>query len=94
MPQWDIIQGCIAIFIHTSIYIISFLYFAVVSRMTLLYLLQEIMLPDDANVHDTVYGYLRLSFISVCVRYVFNNISPLLACYNWNTVDEIIIATW
>ena len=59
------------------------------------YLLQAIMSPDNVPEHS---GYLKLSFISMYVSYVFNIhtipvIFPLLACYNVNTTDEIIIVT-
>ena len=62
--------------------------------------LQAITSPDNApaTVRNRVYDYLRLYFISTCVSYILNilpviRISSLLACYNSNMIDEIIIVT-
>ena len=74
MPQCSsIIQGCTTIFIiiHKQLYVISFLFFdnlAIVSRITL----QVITSPDNTSVCNRHNGYLRLSFISICVCYIFN----------------------
>ena len=37
--------------------------------------------PDNAPVRNRVYGYLRLSFISMCVNYVFNILPVIFPLY-------------
>ena len=55
------------------------------------------MSPDNAPVRNKYSGYLKLSCISMSVSFIFNIlpviISSLLACYNLNTINKIIIAT-
>ena len=68
---------------YKQLYIISFLFFnnlAIVSRMTLLQL-QAIMLPNNAPVHNRVYIYLRLLFISMYVSYIFNILLAIFPLY-------------
>ena len=44
---------------------------AITSRTTLLFTVNNNVI-QNASVRNRIYGYLRLSFISMCVSYVFN----------------------
>ena len=71
----------------------SFLFFdnlAIVSRMTLL-LLQAITSSDNAPVLNRVYSYLRVSFISMCVCYVFDILPIILSLYLCVSYNSITI---
>ena len=62
---------------YKQLYVISFLFFdnlVIVSGTTL----QAIMSPDNAPVHNRVYGYLRLS---TCVSYIFNILPVIFPLY-------------
>ena len=56
--------------------------------------MQAITPSDNAPVCNKHSGYLRLSFITACVAtyliYYTGYISSIFACYNWNTINEII----
>ena len=88
MPQCNI-WGCATIlYIHTSSYVASYsLIIQLLYPEQHYYLLQPILSPHNASVHNRVYDYLRLSFISTCVSYVLNILSVIFPLY-------LLVTTW
>ena len=73
---------------YKQLYAMSFLFFdnlAIVTRRTLL--LQTIMSPHNDPGHYRYSGYLRISFITTCISYIFNILPVIFPPY-------LLVTTW